>query len=469
MREKTGWLTASGLLTPQQIVAPDSPCRILLAATARALCGHDCADLGYVPLLSRYRGAPQPLRRAAVARAAMRVAVAPDQVGEVDADRVAQWMVDQYPRRCYPGVVLGSPHGSAAHLATAMDVPWLPAEFEMTVSWPHGAVEDAAGALAHGTAVVGRLLAANPDVAVRQVHDPAARGVVAGCVITLVVRWRTLPEAYRQFLATCLAPRAPVLLVKDSRTWPVLDVGLRHSFQIGGPASGLEPDDYRPCNEWLARVLRGTGGDGARWRAPAVVCPTGFAEHSVEPAFEESLRQWAGQVGRPVHRVLYSRPEALSAAIADIYRDWLRAAGKTGNRCVVECGRLLDPWQVVRAGLVPYWCENAVRRTVAAAEWWLAGSASFSSVDVIPEPPGLVSDVVAGLPQWRAIAAFGLKRAALDRVAARSYPTVPVPTRRATEVLRGQPYDLPRPAPLTIGAVLAGLRESGAPLGLLVC
>jgi hypothetical protein len=44
-----------------------------------------------------------------------------------------------------------------------------------------------------------------------------------------------------------------------------------------------------------------------------------------------------------------------------------------------------------------------------------------------------------------------------------------VPTRRATEVLRGQPYDLPRPAPLPAAAALRGLRENGTSLGLLVC
>ena len=101
--------------------------------------------------------------------------------------------------------------------------------------------------------------------------------------------------------------------------------------------------------------------------------------------------------------------------MADLYRRWLRGAGKTGDRLVVECGRLLDPWQVVRAGLVPYWCENATRRSVDEAEWWLAGSEPFSSVDVLPEPPGLRSPALAGLPQWLAVAAFGRRRRALDR------------------------------------------------------
>ncbi|SDZ45239.1 hypothetical protein SAMN05444365_11811 [Micromonospora pattaloongensis] len=469
MREKTGWLATGGVPAPQQIVSPDSHSRVLLAAAARALHGRDCDDLRYLPTLSRFRSTPEPLRRAALARAAARAAVAPDRVGDVDADRIAQWVVEQYPQRWYPGVVVGSPHGGAVHLATAMGVPWLPSEFEMAVHWPHGSVDDAAGALVYGGTMADRFLPPNPALAVRQVHDPAGRGHLVGCTITLVARWRRLPDPYRRFLGACLAPAAPMLMLRDARTWPVLDAGTRHSFQVGAPASGLDPDDYVPGSERFGQVLRHTGGDRARWRAPALACPTGFAEHSVEPAFEESLRGWAEAAGSALHRVLFPRPEALSAATADLYRGWLRAAGKTGNRCVVECGRLIDPWQVVRAGMVPYWCENAARRTVAAAEWWLAGSAAFSSVDVLPEPPGLESEAVAGLAQWRAVASFGRRRAALDRVAVRGYPGSPVPTRRATEVLRGQPYDLPRPAPLPLPAALAGLRDSGTPLGLLVC
>lgn len=469
MREMRGWLAKTGAPVAEQIVSPDGADRMLLAAAARALRGVDCDDLRYLPMLSRFRSTPEPVRRAAVARAAGRAAVPAQQAGEIDAEQIARWAVDHYPARWYPGVVVGSPHGAAVHLATALAVPWLPAGFEMAVHWPDGAVDDPAGALSYGSGVVSRLRGSNPGLTVRQVHDPAGRGVVAASTITLVTRWSELPDAYRQFLATRLAPGAPVLLLRDARTWPVLDAGGGHSFQVGGPSSGLDPDDYLPSSEHLGEVLRRTGGDRSRWRTPTGSCPLGFAEHGVEPTFEESLRGWARRAGSPVHRVLFPRPEALSAAAADVYRGWLRGAGKSGNRCVVECGRLMDPWQVIRAGLVPYWCESAARRTVAGAEWWLAGSTSFTSVDVLPEPPGVHCAAAADLPQWRAVASFGRKRAALDRVAALGYPATPLPTRHATEVLRGQPYDLPRPAPLRPVDALTGLRDSGTPVGLLVC
>ncbi|MFE9656897.1 hypothetical protein [Micromonospora sp. NPDC006431] len=463
-----GATTAGSGLSGDRIVAAGSTARVLVAATARALRGDDCADLGHPTPFSRFAGAPEPVRRAAAARAAGRVALAPAQVAEVDAERVAGWIVDQYPAGRWPGVVLGSPHGAAVHLAVALGVPWLPAGFELTVHWTRGAVDRPQAALDHGAALAGRLLAANPDVHVRQVHCPASRGASAGATVALAVRWRALPRAYARFLADRLEPAAPVLLLHDARTWPVLDEGAGHSFQVGSPASGLDPVDFHPDAHALRQVLRSAGGDSSHWAPPDVSCPAAYAENGVESGFEHNAREWTGRHGHPLHRGLVPQPDALSAATADLYRRWLRRAGKTGDRLVVECGRLLDPWQVVRAGLVPYWCENATRRRVQGAEWWLAGSEAFSSVDVLPEPPGVRSPALAGLPQWLAVAGFGRRRRALDRASARGYPVTSVPTRRATEVLRNQPYDLPTPPPLRMAEALAALRDAGAHQGLLV-
>ncbi|TDC81070.1 hypothetical protein E1193_15880 [Micromonospora sp. KC606] len=461
--------TAEGAgLAGDRVVAAGSAARLLVAVTARALRGDDCGDLGQLTPLSRFTAAPEPIRRAAAARAATRVALTAEQTTEVDAERAARWMVDQYPHRRYPGAVLGSPHAAAVHLAVALGVPWLPAAFEMSAHWTQGAVDHPSAALDHGAALAARILAGNPELHVRQVHCPASRGALAGATVSLVARWQALPRAYARFLADRVVPGAPLLLVRDVRTWPVLDEGRGHSFQLGSPTSGLDPVDFHPDAHALRQVLRSAGGDGARWEPPGVSTAGEQAEHGVEPAFADSTRRWAGRHGHGLHEVFYPHPGALSAVVADLYRHWLRRAGKTGDRLVVECGRMLDPWQVVRAGLVPYWCENATRRSVEQAEWWLAGSAPFSSVDVLPDSPGMRSPALAGLPQWLAVAAFGRRRRALDRTAARGYPVATVPTRRATEVLRNQPYDLPVPPPLAAAEALAALRSDGAPLGLAV-
>jgi hypothetical protein len=460
---------APGSKPPERVVPADSAVRVLLAAASRALRGLDCADLGRHSMLSRLPGTPEPVRRAAAVRAAGRGAVPAAEVVQLDAERIARWMVGHYPLPRYPGLVLGSPHGAAVHLATAMGVPWLPAAFELAVRWPGGAVDDPAGALADGGGCADRLVSGNPGIRIRQVYDPLDRGVLAGATLTLMVHWRRLPEAYRWFVADRLDAGAAVLLVRDVRNWPAWRRNRGHSFQIGTAAIGAEPAECRPGTAFFDESLRAVGGDRYRWRDPLGKPRIGAAECGVDPGFVAELLQLGAMLGRPVHRALLTRSEALSAAVADVYRRWLRAAGKTGDRCVIECGRLLDPWQVVRAGLVPYWCENASGRSVTAAEWWLAGSAPFSSVDVLPDPPGVRRPGLAGLPQWLAVASFGRRRRAVDRGAARGYPGSRVPTRRATEVLRAQPCDLPVPDPLRFADALSGLREYGAGRGLVLC
>jgi hypothetical protein len=458
-----------GGLSPEQIFYPDSPARTLLAVISRGLQGRDCDDLGDAGALARFGDGAKALRRGSASRVRADLGPRPDLADRVDAEEVARWVIDQYPRQRFPGALIGSPHGAAAHLATAMGMPWLPAGFEMAVWWPDGSTDDPAGAMRYGARFAHRFLEANPDLTVRQVHDPTVRGALAGCAVSLFARWRSLPDPYRRFLASQLAPGAPILSLRDARTWPVLDAGSRYTFQLGGPTSGLEPGDFVAAGPDLCQVLRRQGGDRARWRPPSESCPEGFAEAGLEPELEEDVRDWAVGHGRRFHRALYARPEVLSASTADVYRQWLRASGKTGNRLVVECGRLLDPAQVVRAGLVPYWCENATRGSVCGAELWLAGSSPFTSVDVLVEAPGVMSSAVAPMPQWRAVASFGTRRGVVDPVSARGYPLGRMPTRHATKVLRGQPYDLPRPAPLRFDAALAGLRDQGRSTGLLVC
>jgi hypothetical protein len=281
-------------------------------------------------------------------------------VGEIDADQVARWIVEHYPPRRYPAVVVGSPHGAAVHLAAAAGVPWLPGGFEMVVRWPEGSVDDPAAALVHGAAVAARLRANNPDLTIRQVHDPVSRRMLAGCTITLHVRWRRLPDPYRELLSASLRPGGAVVVVRDMRTWPVLDTAHGHTFQLGTPGAGLEPDEYLLVGPQLRQVLRCTDGDASRWRPPTLAAPDGH----VETGLDESVRAWAGARGAPLHRLLYARPEALSGAVADVYRQWLHRPD--GDRLIVERGRLFDPASS---------CAQATSRTGAKAPpaWWRPG------------------------------------------------------------------------------------------------
>lgn len=132
-------------------------------------------------------------------------------------------------------------------------------------------------------------------------------------------------------------------------------------------------------------------------RPPVPGRPPG--EHGVESGFETELRDWARGNGSPVHREVCPDPAALNAAVADVLRGRLRRHGGSGAGCAVDCASLLDPVRVSAAGLVPYWCEAATGPAVAGAQWWLAGSQRFATVDVLPAPPGVAGPASATLAQ----------------------------------------------------------------------
>jgi hypothetical protein len=448
------------------VVSSDGPERPLLEAVSRALVQRGCDDLGRVPVLGREGQLPADLRWPALAAEQAAEAVPLELADRVDAESVARWIVGRYPAGTWPAVVLGSPHGSAAHLAAALGGPWLPTMFTLTVPWPHGDAGDWTGAMEWGAKIADLILAGNPNVTVRQVHDPVRRGALCGAAVTLHVRWRQLPRAYRGLLRSGLGRGGAALLLRDTRGWPVVELTEGHSFQLGSPGGGLRHEDQTMENPSFRRLMQSLGGD--HWSTPYLDTPVRYAEVAGEPGLERDLRRLSREAGRPAHRVLYPGPELLSACVADLYRDWLGGNGHDGDGCVVETGRLIDPWRVLMSGLVPYWCESAARSAVDAAEWWLAGSSPFSAVTILPEAPGTSFETYAAAAQWRAIGTFARHSPHLNRQALSRYPMLPLPASHASSVLRYRHEPTGIPETLPLGHALSALRHFGSRLGLLV-
>jgi hypothetical protein len=446
---------------PARVMCPDSLGRGLLTAAARGLRAQDSSGLDRTPMLGRHPGITQQRRAGVLAFEAGAAALPPETAAALDADAVAEWIVDHYPAGGYPAAVLGSPHGAAVHLAVAMGAPWLPSGFVVTVRRPGaGSAADWRGAMDYGRDVAACILSGNPGVSVRQVHDPVLRGPLCAGTLTLHVRWRRVPHAYRVFLRSRL-DGGPALLVRDLRNWPVRDVLPGYGFQVGSPQGGWSPSGYTAANPAFARLLAGLGATG--WVAPDLHAPSRYAEPAEEPGFDHEVRRWIGASCQ----IFYPRPASLSAFVADLYRRWLRATGAPAQHCVVSTGTLLDPWRVRAAGLVPYWCESAARAGVEAAELWLAGAEPFDAVSVLPQPPGVAADSYAPARLWRSLAAFARHRPLLDRTAISRYPMLPLATSHAAAALTVA-ASRPPAGLMSPDYVIGALRSAGPGLGLLV-
>jgi hypothetical protein len=380
-------------------------------------------------------------------------------VADVRADLVAAWMTGGYRRERYPAVVIGSPHPGALSLATAMGAPWLPAGFRLSVRAADVDTRRPQPALRDGRPLAERLLETEPDIAVYQRCDPVGHGMLPATTLDFYVKWTALPARMREFLATRLAPGGTVILIRDCRSWPAsrLDLDLPYRFQVGTVNAGLSWPDY--CRH-LRRMADQCSDDWAAdptWTVPPPDGGDVDAEQGIHPGFLGDLRRWSGAEARRLRIVAITDPSALSAAVADVYRSWLRAAGKSGNRLVIGCGTLLDPRQVVRAGLVPYWCPRPLEADVEALEYWLAGSEPYRTIDLLVDPPGRLSPRVVPRDRLSALPRFATARGLIDPTCRRNYPLGAIGARHATRVLSELPYDLPAPPPLPAGAAVEGL------------
>ncbi|GIF04919.1 hypothetical protein [Actinoplanes siamensis] len=425
-----------------QMMCADSLGRTLLAMAVPPA-QRRAGQLQRIPVLGRRGELPEDQRRVLLAAEAVDEAVPLSGIDHVDTEAVASWIVRHFTAGRYPAVVLGSAHGAAVHLAAACDAAWLPTAFTLTAPWPGGDAADWAAAMDWGAALAERILARNPDVTVRQVHDPVARGPLCAATVSLQIRWRALPAAYRDFLTS---RAGSIVLVRDLRTWPVRDGPLRYGFQIGSPAGGWTPDDYHTRNPVLQRLLRGIGA-GGDWRTPCETAPRQYADTGGEPALDRELRQLTDDF----HRVLYTEPQALSAGVADLHRDWSH-----GRHAVITTGRMIDPWRVVEGRAVPYWCESSSRSVTDAAQLWLAGSRPFDTITVLPEPPGVFQDDTAGLTHWRAVANFARGHGHVDSLIARRYPLLPSAPGHASQRFDGG-VPGPQPGPLPAAAAMRRL------------
>jgi hypothetical protein len=446
-------------LHPETVLCSDSLESALLDAVAPGDAGQ---LLRHVPVLGRRGELPDDLRRPALGAEAASTAVPLESVGDIDAEAVAAWIAGRYTGDRYPAVILGSPHGAAAHLAAAIGAAWLPTTFTVRVPWPGGAAGNWPAAADAGAVVAERILFANPAVSVRQVHDPILDGPLSAATVTVHVRWRRLPEAYRRFLRDRLRPGGFSLVLRDVRTWPVLDLSPGHDLQIGSPITGVGYDQYDAGRPALRQVLRELGEDF--WSRPGRDTPFRYAERSGEPGLEPQLREVAAEAGHRAHRVLYRGPAGLSAFVADLYRRHLPSA----RTCLVETGPLLDPGGVLERGLVPYWCESAAEPIVAAAEQWLAGSVPFDRLAVLPQPPGTTGGAHAGLRQWRSLAVFAGRDGWVDRQAAGRYPRLPLSRSNAVRLTAEAAAPAGRTKPMNGDYVLDAFRQEGPQLGMFV-
>jgi hypothetical protein len=437
-------------LSPDRVVASFDSASVLHAATVAALHGAAFPHLGNGALAGaavRVGGRlPWPLLRHVYTRIGAAEGLPARRLGEVDMAAVAEAFADAYPRRRYPAVMVGSSNGAMAHLAAAMQVPWLPDTTLLPVART-GDPQRPADALRFGARVATRLLDHNPDSVLHHMHDQVQDELMVARMTYFRLKWRRTPRAYADFLSACLAPGAPVLLVEDGSRWPVVRVGERHVFQAGAQG-GWEPEDY------LQRPHTPQPDDEAA-----------EAEWGADPGLGDSLARWCADHGHPLVRLRYTGPQAPAHAVASVLRRWYADRGERADRLVVPSFILGDPWRTLNAAAVPFWTFFSVQPALRALEAHLAASPPYRSVDLLLFQHGVHSAGIAYPEEWeRTVARYGATPRLVGLDSSR-FPHDIASLGRYGPALR----DLPRArvpwSPLDVDRAVAGLRAEGVDTG----
>lgn len=432
-------------LPPRRSIASFDSATAMLLALSEALRERPFDHLGQsrlkLPLVYASTALPIALRRRAYAFATGSEGVPPKRLGEVDLERVAAWAVRQYPQRRYPAVVVGSSNGALTHLWAACGCPWLPQTWLVPVRRRWSDPDDVRGAREFGARHAQRLLGANPSVALHEMHDSNQDALSASQMAYFRIKWQALPWAYVRFFDEGLQPGAPIVVVNDDSRWPVTRVAERHVFQFGAQG-GMTPAEY------------GALPDAPRTDEMAAEAEWGFA-----PDLLDHIREYADQHGHPVIEVRYHHPQDIAPAVADTMSAWMQRHRIDPRRLLVSSFIVLDPWQAIDTGSVPYWTYFTAHDAACALADYLDGHA-FDEIDVMLFSHGVHSRGLAEAEEWEKLAARARRRGRLLAVDRSAFPADFVTFARYTAALRRLPR-APRPrSPLPVQEALTMLGQS---------
>ena len=427
-------LVAGERSTPHGLPNFDST-TVFVRAAASYLRGEQFPALGMihptlVPIAKRANHLPRGTRQWLYTTGGANEGVDPDDLGDLDVERFREWVVEQYPSRGYPAVIVGSSNGAAVHLAALLGVPWLPQTFLVPIRRDGNADairEDIRWGVEHAPP----FLETNPDVAVHQMHDPNQDRLMVRKLGYFRVKSRTLGDAYEAFVRTVLEPGGTLISLECEYDWPAIDLGDRHSFQLGG-LGGLAPEEYYDGSETVAAFLRNQDIDGGPegienggldgWDVPEPDGRIPEAEWGFDTALREDLDQLADEQGYDRRRLSFDDPRDLSPFVADRYRERYADRDRPVDRLLAQSFALVEPWWTIRTGSVPYWTGFNTRSDADHLEAYLRDAEPYDEVRTTLFSHGIESAGLASIDRWRAVLSNARDRHGFVGVDAQEFP-----------------------------------------------
>ena len=378
-------------------------------ALARCLAGRDFPMLGVLPawmapvmklVAAVVNAAPKRAQEWVYRFSGAREALPLRRLREASTERISQWLVDLYPQRKYPAVMIGSSDGALVHLAALFGIPWLPQTCLVPVRRTGVDPDDAQADLEWAREPARIFLEANPDVQLHQLCDPSQDRLMIQHMSYFRFKRLRLGRAYERFLQDSLEPGGTVFIVDCRLRWPVTRLGERYVFQFGA-VGGPTLHEYFHGGERVAAHLARHGSSRRRWTPPAPNAQAPEAEWGFEPALAADVRRLAAKHGWHVRTISYDAPEDLSPRVADLYSRWNARRGVKERRLLAESFIVMEPYWTMRTGAIPFWMVFNMEPSARALERYLRERGPFDEVGIMLFSHGVDSVGLARAERWQ--------------------------------------------------------------------
>ncbi|MBW3596883.1 MAG: hypothetical protein KY475_06355 [Planctomycetes bacterium] len=437
----------------------------MLHANARFLHGRDWpmrapfAPLNLVMRVANYL--PVAARDKLYIFGGWKESVSPAQLAKLRTEDLSRWIIEQYPRRRYPAIAIGSSNGAATHLWSALEAPWLPQTLLIPVHRKRIHPDDMRKSIEDSREAAEMLLENNPDLQLHLMHDPNQDRLMVRCMDYFRVKRLRLGETWTRFLEESLEPGGTIFLVECNLQWPTTELGPRSFFQPGA-YGGARAEEYVVGSPRVEAFLRRHNSPWTRWDPPAPDALRPEAEWGFEPALREDVERLARRCGYRVRRIVFDDPIDLSPLVADLYRWWYARRGIEAARLLVESFLLLDPWWTLRTGSVPFWTVFPVESSADALEAYVNEAGPFEEIYPMLFAHGVESVGLAPIDRWRSLLSRATRRGSFLGVDEAAFPKDFATYVRYHKQLRNIPGPHhPMPPPLSIEALDEFLDDRG--------
>lgn len=429
----------------------------MVKALARFLKGEDNPGVGILPSISLTKPAElfiNSLGEQAVttvyAYEGATEALPANLLSHVNTEKISFPTVNQYPRRKYPAVMVGSPNGAVIHLCAALGIPWLPQTFLIALRHPKLEVDQPTQYMEWAKGPARAFIRANPDIHVHQMHDPAQDRLMSQHMAYFRVKRLRLGKVFREYIEEVLEPGGTIFVVECNLAWPIRRVSGNHFFQTGG-LGGVTPEEYINGSEKVARFLKEEGSRYTDWEAPEPDGRGPEAEWGFEPEMLDDITGFARTNNYKLRRISFYNPEDMSPPVAELYRWWYGKRDIPSNRLLVECFNIMDPWWTLRTGSCPFWLVFNMGPSADCLEKYLSECTPYDYIHLMLLSHGVTGPGIVPIEKWRKILHNAEKEGSFLGVNEDKYPKDMAVFLRYNRELKKIPsrYPMPEPLPLS--------------------